>query len=139
LDVGPSAQADGLFLFGPAKNRRPDIQKNQSRAWAGRLSESLIEHWCEQIRTAAQAGQRLRPQGGGSKNFHGAPLGDAQVLNTAALAGIVSYEPSELVVTARCGTPLASSKRHWPKRASACRLSRRILARATVGGMVAAG
>jgi len=29
------------------------------------------------------------------------------VLDTRAYQGIVSYEPSELVVTVRCGTPLA--------------------------------
>ncbi len=103
-------------------------------------SESLIEHWCEQIRTAAQAGQRLRPQGGGSKNFHGAPLGDAQVLNTAALAGIVSYEPSELVITARCGTPLTDLEAALAEKGQCLAFEPPHFGPgATVGGMVAAG
>lgn len=48
----------------------------------------------------------LRLRGGGSKDFYGnAPRGE--VLDTRGYAGIVSYEPTELVVTARCGTLLA--------------------------------
>ena len=103
-------------------------------------SESLIEHWCEQIRTAAQTGRRLRLQGGGSKNFHGAPLGDAQVLNTAALSGIVSYEPSELVITARCGTPLSEIEATLAEKGQCLPFEPpHFGANATFGGMVAAG
>ena len=56
-------------------------------------------------------------------------------------AGITSYEPSELVVTVRAGTPLAELEALLAeRRASACRSSRRTSAPgATVGGMVAAG
>ncbi len=45
-------------------------------------------------------------RGGGSKDFCGEALvGD--VLDVREHRGIVAYEPSELVITARCGTPLA--------------------------------
>ena len=45
-------------------------------------------------------------RGGGTKAFYGGlPVGEP--LDIAALAGISSYEPSELVVTVRGGTPLA--------------------------------
>lgn len=48
----------------------------------------------------------LRVRGGGSKDFFGACLwGDA--LETRGLQGIVSYEPTELVVTVRGGTLLS--------------------------------
>jgi len=58
------------------------------------------------IREAAEAQRPLRIRGGGSKDFYGGePSGE--ILDTRACAGIVSYEPSELVVTARCGTLLA--------------------------------
>ena len=58
------------------------------------------------ILEAAQNGTALRIRGGGSKDFYAESLvGD--VLDTSALNGIVSYEPSELVVTALAGTPLA--------------------------------
>ena len=40
----------------------------------------------------------LRVRGGGSKDFFGARL-DGDLLETRSLQGIVSYEPTELVVT----------------------------------------
>lgn len=48
----------------------------------------------------------LEPIGGGSKRALGRPL-DADLLDLSALAGIVNYEPAELVLAARCGTRLA--------------------------------
>ena len=80
----------------------------------------------------------LRLKGGGSKDFYGGALVGA-VLQTGGHSGIVSYEPTELVVTARCGTPLAEVE-------SALAARRQFLAceppgfgRATIGGAVAAG
>jgi glycolate oxidase FAD binding subunit len=56
---------------------------------------------------SAMADKRpLRFRGGGSKDFYGNKL-LGEVLDTRVHSGIVSYEPSELVVTARCGTSLA--------------------------------
>jgi glycolate oxidase FAD binding subunit len=60
----------------------------------------------QQIRSASAAHTPLRIRGGGSKDFYGQSL-SGQVLDMAALQGIVSYEPSELVVTVKAGTPLA--------------------------------
>jgi glycolate oxidase FAD binding subunit len=60
----------------------------------------------ERIRDAAAAKRPLLIRGGGSKDFYGnAPRGEP--LDTRGCAGIVAYEPTELVVTARCGTLLA--------------------------------
>jgi glycolate oxidase FAD binding subunit len=53
---------------------------------------------------AAQAPLAIRS--GGSKDFLGQAT-EGEVLNLSAHRGIVSYEPGELVLTARCGTPLA--------------------------------
>jgi glycolate oxidase FAD binding subunit len=65
-----------------------------------------LKDFQERIREAAARGAPLRLRGGGSKDFYGnAPRGE--VLDTRTHAGIVSYEATELVVTARCGTPLA--------------------------------
>ncbi len=52
----------------------------------------------------------LEPVGGGSKRMIGAPI-DADLLDLAALAGIVAYEPEELVLTARAATPLETIER----------------------------
>ncbi|KQQ91879.1 glycolate oxidase subunit GlcE [Massilia sp. Leaf139] len=66
----------------------------------------MIEHFREQIRAAAARQQPLRIRGGGSKDWYGgALLGD--ILDTRGHSGVVDYEPTELVITARCGTPLA--------------------------------
>jgi len=60
----------------------------------------------DQIRAAAAERQPLRIRAGGSKDFYGnTPRGT--VLDPRALRGIVSYEPTELALAARCGTPLA--------------------------------
>jgi len=66
----------------------------------------VIESWRAQVLEAAACHSPLRIRGGGTKDFYGqALIGD--VLDTRAYAGIVDYEPTELVITARCGTPLA--------------------------------
>ena len=54
----------------------------------------------DRIQAAAAAAQPLRIRGGGSKDFYGQTL-QGDVLDTRGLQGIVSYEPSELVVTSR--------------------------------------
>ena len=69
--------------------------------------DTTLSLWIDQIHAAAAQHQTLNIQGGGSKAFYGQPGAGAQGLDTRAHAGIVSHEPSELVVTARCGTPLA--------------------------------
>lgn len=93
----------------------------------------------EEFRARILERKPLRIRGGGSKDFYGGPLAGER-LDTTGHAGIVSYEPSELVITARCGTPLAEIK-------SALALRRQCLAfeppdfgaSATLGGVVAAG
>lgn len=65
-----------------------------------------IDDFQERVRAAASSGQPLCIRGGGSKHWYGGqPQGE--ILDTRAYAGIVDYEPTELVITARCGTPLA--------------------------------
>ena len=65
----------------------------------------MIESFAETIRDAAARGRALRLRGGGTKDFYGNAL-RGEVLDTRGYAGIVAYEPTELVVTARCGTSL---------------------------------
>jgi glycolate oxidase FAD binding subunit len=54
------------------------------------------------IRDAARP---LEPIGAGSKREIGSPV-SADVVDLSALSGIVTYEPAELVLTARAATPL---------------------------------
>ncbi|KGF82776.1 glycolate oxidase [Massilia sp. JS1662] len=67
--------------------------------------QNLIEHFQEQVR----AGRPLRIRGGGTKDWYGQRLA-GDILDTRGYTGIVDYEPTELVITARCGTPLAGIK-----------------------------
>ena len=67
--------------------------------------DSVLGQLTDRVRAAAASGTPLRIRGGGSKDFYGQSL-QGEVLDTTVLTGIVSYEPSELVVTARAGTPL---------------------------------
>jgi glycolate oxidase FAD binding subunit len=60
----------------------------------------------DRIRAASAASTPLRLRGGGTKDWYGQAL-DGEVLDTRANSGVISYEPTELVITARCGTPLA--------------------------------
>jgi len=60
----------------------------------------------QSVQQAIVARTPLCIRGGGSKAFYGrACVGEA--LDVSGHRGIVAYEPSELVVTARAGTPLA--------------------------------
>ena len=61
----------------------------------------------EQIHAAITHKQVLAIRGMGSKDFLGPPCPQARVLDTRALNGIISHEPSELVITAYAGTPLS--------------------------------
>jgi glycolate oxidase FAD binding subunit len=61
----------------------------------------------ERVQAAAAAGTPLQLAGSGSKSFYGRAL-RGEPLPLQQHCGIVDYDPQELVVTVRCGTPLAS-------------------------------
>ena len=66
----------------------------------------VVSTWRAQVLEAAAGKRPLRIRGGGTKDFYGQALA-GDILDTRAYSGIVDYEPTELVITARCGTPLA--------------------------------
>ncbi len=59
-------------------------------------------------RVAAACGERraLQIRAGGTRAFHGRRV-DGETLDVSAHRGVVAWEPAELVLTARAGTPLA--------------------------------
>jgi glycolate oxidase FAD binding subunit len=104
----------------------------------------------EQVQAARAAKTALDIRGGGTKAFYGeAPIG--QPLDVTRLCGISSYEPSELVVTVRAGTPLAELEATLAERGQCLPFEPPrfpspvqeggdgVAAGGTVGGMVAAG
>lgn len=102
--------------------------------------DTALQHLTDHINTAAAQRTPLRIRGGGSKDFYGeAPQGE--LLNTTVYRGIVSYEPSELVVTVRAGTPLAELEAALAEKGQCLAFEppRFGSASGTCGGMVAAG
>ncbi len=93
----------------------------------------------EAIRAAAADGRALRLVGGATKDFYGeTPSGEA--LDMRGLRGIVSYEPTELVLQVRCGTPLAEVEEALAAHAQMLAFEPPAFGKAaTIGGVVAAG
>lgn len=76
---------------------------------------------------------------GGSKSFLGR-ITQAEILDVSAHRGIVSYEPTELVLTARNGTPLAEIDAVLQERGQMLGFEPpRFADTATIGGTVASG
>lgn len=66
----------------------------------------MLDHYIERIRAAHDNDTPLIIEGGGSKRFYG-NADEGEMLGTSRLVGVVDYQPKELVLTARAGTPLA--------------------------------
>lgn len=98
----------------------------------------LTETFRQRILAASSAAP-LCIRGGGSKDFHGGePRGE--LLDTTAHAGILAYEPSELVITLRAGTPLAAVEATLAEHGQCLAFEPpRFAENGTIGGAVAAG
>jgi glycolate oxidase FAD binding subunit len=98
-----------------------------------------IEQFQDQVRTAALEKRALRIRGGGSKDWYGQQL-QGEVLDTRPYSGIIDYEPTELVITARAGTPLAQIEAALAERGQMLAFEPPHFGEgATFGGAVAAG
>jgi glycolate dehydrogenase FAD-binding subunit len=92
----------------------------------------------ERIREAAARRMPLELRGGGSKHFFG-NLPRGEVLDTRIYTGITDYEPSELVLTARCGTPLVEIEQALAEERQCLAFEPPHFGAATFGGCIAAG
>lgn len=70
------------------------------------LAQDLTRELQAQVLQAIATQTPLQIIGGNSKAFYGAPLSATTPLFLSGHSGIVAYEPSELVITVRAGTPL---------------------------------
>ena len=103
------------------------------------MADEFIADLCERIRDAGARKAPLRVRGGGTKDFYGESA-RGEPLDVSGYAGIVAYEPKELVLTVKAGTRLAEVEH-------ALAGERQMLAfepphfgdDATIGGTVAAG
>ena len=91
------------------------------------------------VRQAAERARPLRIRGGGSKDFYGQRL-HGELLDVRPLAGVVDYEPSELVVTVRAGTRLRELQALLAERGQCLPFEPpQFGVGSTIGGAVAAG
>ncbi|WP_213981035.1 FAD-binding protein [Sphingomonas sp. dw_22] len=99
------------------------------------------------VADAIRAGATLDIRGGGSKAGIGAPRPEARPLDLSGLAGVIDYDPAELVLTVRAGTPLAEVERLVSERGQMLAFDPfdhgpilgEAAGAATIGGVVAAG
>ncbi|NKI96371.1 glycolate oxidase subunit GlcE [Rhizobacter sp. SG703] len=104
-----------------------------------RITDPALRILIDQVEAARAAGAQLRIRGGGTKDFYGEPP-QGEILDTTVLEGISSYEPTELVVTARCGTSLATLEAALAEKNQYLPFEPPHFGPgSTVGGMVAAG
>ncbi len=99
----------------------------------------VLNHFKEQIQSAISTQKIINICGGNTKNWYGNPP-SGEILNTHQYAGILDYQPEELVITACAGTPLkevelalASKNQYFPFEPP------HYGENATIGGMIAAG
>ncbi|WP_144634858.1 glycolate oxidase subunit GlcE [Bordetella genomosp. 13] len=107
--------------------------------------EFVLSELCEQVLTARAGQKPLFIAGGGTKSFYGnhralTPQDGHCLLDMTAYRGIINYQPSELVVTARAGTPLAELEAELAAQGQMLAFEPPHFGPdATVGGCVAAG
>jgi len=101
--------------------------------------DPALSRLVDQVAGAREHGTPLDIHGGGTKRFYG-ELPAGMPLDVTPLTGIVCYEPTELVVTARAGTPLRDLEAALQEHGQCLPFEPpRFAPGGTVGGMVAAG
>lgn len=99
----------------------------------------VLQEFRDRIASASASKSALRIRGNGTKDWYGQELfGD--VLDTTAYSGIVSYDPTELVITARAGTTLREIGAALSEKKQMLAFEPpRFDGMATIGGIVASG
>ena len=97
-----------------------------------------LDDLIEAVKTAHAEARPLRLRGAGSKDFYGTLLA-GEVLDVSAYRGIVAYEPTELYITVKGGTPLSEIEAALAEKGQMLAFEPPSFAAATAGGCVAAG
>jgi glycolate oxidase FAD binding subunit len=101
--------------------------------------EQVLQQFRDAIVSANERKMPLRIRGGGSKDWYGQAL-QGEILDTRVYNGILAYDPTELVITARCGTPLAEIEAALAQHRQMLAFEPpRFSADSTIGGVVASG
>jgi len=99
----------------------------------------LRAEFMDRIKSAAADKTPLCIQGGATKNWYGqSPRGE--ILDTSKHTGIIDYDPTELVITARCGTLLSDLQGTLAEQGQMLAFEPPAFgAQATIGGVIASG
>jgi glycolate oxidase FAD binding subunit len=101
--------------------------------------DPALEALATRIRSASASATPLRIRGGGTKDFYGGPL-QGEIVDMTVYAGIIDYEPTELVITARAGTSLSAVESAMRARGQMLAFEPpHFAAGGTIGGAVASG
>lgn len=101
--------------------------------------DQVLQQFRDRIASASASGTALRIRGSGTKDWYGQEL-NGEVLDTTVFSGIVAYDPTELVITARAGTTLREiGKALAEKKQMLAFEPPRFDGLATIGGIVASG
>ncbi len=101
--------------------------------------DQALQQFKDRIASATASKTALRIRGNGTKDWYGQEL-RGEILDTSGYSGIVSYDPTELVITARAGTTLREiGKALAEKQQMLAFEPPRFDGLATVGGIVASG
>jgi glycolate oxidase FAD binding subunit len=103
------------------------------------VEQDLTEELRERIAHACAAKTPVAIRGGNSKPFYGHP-GKGELVEVSQHAGVLEYEPSELVIHARAGTPLTDIEGLLEQHRQMLAFEPpRFSSQGTLGGTVAAG
>ena len=103
------------------------------------MDQDCTEALTAAVRAAIEARRPLRAAGHGSKAFYG-DAADGEALDVTSHRGVLGYEPGDMVITARAGTPLAELDAVLGAQGQMLGFEPpRFGGRGTLGGAVAAG
>lgn len=101
--------------------------------------DQVLQEYRDRIASATASKRALRIRGNGTKDWYGQALA-GEVLDTTGYSGIVSYDPTELVITARAGTTLREIGAALSEKKQMLAFEPpRFDGLATIGGIVASG
>ncbi|MDX1669806.1 MAG: glycolate oxidase subunit GlcE [Limnobacter sp.] len=99
----------------------------------------FIDQLCDRVEKAARSSTPLRIVGGGTKNFYGGDL-EGEPIDLHTWSGIIAYEPTELVMSVKAGTPLADVESALEEQGQELAFEPpRFGKQSTIGGTIAAG
>jgi glycolate oxidase FAD binding subunit len=101
--------------------------------------DPVLSQFKSQIEAAASSGKKLQIIGGNTKSWYG-DHAQGDILNTSTYSGIIDYQPAELVLTAKAGTPMIEIEQALASAAQMFPFDPPLFgANATIGGVVCAG